>query len=447
MDTVQIMPAHVIMLLPFPLLLLSIATIPLVNSHFWERRYPLISLGLGAVAVFYYIFILENGPRMILTGIEYFSFICLIGSLFVVSGGIHINIKGRSTPLANVVILMIGAIISNLLGTTGASMVLIRPFIRMNKYRISGYHIVFFIFIVSNIGGLLTPIGDPPLFLGYLKGVPFFWITSRTIHIWAIVNILVLFVFYVIDRRNFNKLPQMMEQEIEEEGEQARVSGLVNLVFIAVILVSVFLSTPLRELIMITASVASYVTTRREVHEQNHFTFTPIKEVAILFAGIFATMVPVLDWLQLNAGLLGMTKPGQFYWASGILSSFLDNAPTYLTFLSTACGLHGLSVDNIQNIHALLGLIPAESLSHLQTLVSNPVSHLDSNSWKYVQAISVGAVLFGANTYIGNGPNFMVKSIAEHAQVKVPSFFGYMIKYSIPVLVPIFTIMWVLFFR
>jgi Na+/H+ antiporter NhaD/arsenite permease-like protein len=443
----EILPVNPVMIAPFVILLLAIAVMPFINRHWWEHNYPFVSFALGAVTVVYYFFILKNAPRMIHTAIEYVSFISLIGSLFVVAGGIHIRIKGRSTPLSNVIMLGIGAVISNLLGTTGASMVLIRPYIRANKYRISGYHIVFFIFIVSNIGGMLTPIGDPPLFLGYLKGVPFFWVIMRVWYIWALAVGLVLLVFYLIDRYNFKKLPDTMELEIEAKGEQAIVEGLHNVIFLLIILGAVFLEEPIREVIMISSAVASYLTTKREIHERNDFNFIPIKEVAILFAGIFATMVPALDWLELNAEKLGITHPGQFFWATGALSSFLDNAPTYLNFLSAAFGLHGLSVDNPMHMKAMLGMLSPNELSHLTILHNTHVFPVTAQSWKYIQAISVSAVLFGAMTYIGNGPNFMVKSIAEQAHVKMPSFFGYMIKYSIPILIPIFTLIWYLFFR
>ncbi len=443
----EILPVNPVMIAPFILLLLSIAVMPFINRHWWEHNYPFVSFALGAVTVVYYFFILKNAPRMLHTAIEYFSFISLIGSLFVVAGGIHIRVKGRSTPIANVILLGIGAIISNFLGTTGASMVLIRPYIRLNKYRISGYHIVFFIFIVSNIGGMLTPIGDPPLFLGYLKGVPFFWVITRVWYIWLIAVGSVLFVFYLIDRYNYKKLPDVMEREIEAKGEEAVVEGLHNVIFLAIILGAVFLEEPIREIIMIGSAVASYLTTKREIHERNDFNFIPIKEVAILFAGIFATMVPALDWLELNAEKLGITHPGQFFWGTGVLSSFLDNAPTYLNFLSAAFGLHGLSVDNPIHMKAMLGMLSQNDLSHLQILHNSGVFPVTNESWKYVQAISVSAVIFGAMTYIGNGPNFMVKSIAEQAHIKMPSFFGYMIKYSMPILLPIFTFIWFIFFR
>ena len=440
------MPVSPWMITPFVLLLLAIALMPLFHPAWWERRYPWVSLILGAVPVAYYGLVLDNSRRMLLSGMEYVSFIALIGSLFVVSGGIHIGIRGRSTPAGNVALLAIGAVVANLLGTTGASMVLIRPYIRANKYRISGYHIVFFIFIVSNIGGMLTPIGDPPLFLGYLKGVPFFWVIGRVWLIWLLAVAAVLAIFYAIDRYNYRKMPDELEREIEAEGEHARVAGLHNVVFLLVIIGAVFLPGPIREIIMIAAAVLSYATTGRRIHERNEFNFLPLKEVAVLFAGIFATMVPALDWLELNAGLLGLTHPAHFYWGSGALSSFLDNAPTYLNFLSAAFGIHGLSVDNPLHMRAMLGTLAPADLAHLQTLHA-AVQTVTDQSWRYIQAISAGAVLFGSMTYIGNGPNFMVKSIAEQAKVKMPTFLGYMVQYSLPVLLPVFAAIWYIFFR
>jgi Na+/H+ antiporter NhaD/arsenite permease-like protein len=242
-------------------------------------------------------------------------------------------------------------------------------------------------------------------------------------------------------------MPDTLEHEVEEEGEHAIVAGMHNIVFLLVIIGAVFLSEPIREIIMIGAAVASYYTTKREIHERNNFNFIPIKEVAILFVGIFATMVPALDWLELNAGQLGITKPAQFYWGSGMLSSFLDNAPTYLNFLSAAFGLHGLSVDNALHMQAMLGTISPSDLAHLQTLPVSIVQPVTAESWRYIQAVSAGAVLFGAMTYIGNRPNFMVKSIAGQAHIKMPKFIGYMVKYSIPILLPIFAMIWYLFFR
>jgi Na+/H+ antiporter NhaD/arsenite permease-like protein len=442
----QIVPVNPAMILPFILLLLAIALSPFVGKEWWGENYPKVSFGLAAVSIIYYLFFIHNSMRMLATALEYFSFICLIGSLFVVSGGIHIRVKGKSTPVANVLMLAVGSVLANFLGTTGASMVLIRPFLKANKHRISGYHMVFFIFIVSNIGGLLTPLGDPPLFLGYLKGVPFFWCMGNLCQIWLIATSIVLLVFYLIDRHNFSRLPYDMKDETEDEGEHAFVQGAHNLVFLILIIIAVSLPEPLREIIMISCAAASYYTTKREVHRRNDFNFIPIKEVAVLFAGIFATMVPALDWLELNAGKLGITEPGHFYWMTGALSSVLDNAPAYLNFLSAAFGLHGLNVDNPTHMQAMLCTLPAAEAGQIQSVI-HAARQLKPDSWKYLQAISAGAVMFGACTYIGNGPNFMVKSIAEQADVKMPSFIGYIFKYTIPVLLPVFIIIWLIFFR
>src|SRR5206468_3988727 len=234
------------------------------------------------------------------TAHEYFSFIALIGSLFVVSGGIHISVKGEATPLANVVFLFIGAVIANLLGTTGASMLLIRPWLRMNKYRVTAHHIVFFIFIVSNIGGCLTPIGDPPLFLGYLKGIPFWWVLEHCWLPWLCAVAILLSIFFVVDHRNYLKAPAAVRKELAEPWARWKFEGWINIFFLGIILRAVFIEKPafLRESIMIAASIGSYYLTRKSIHLANHFNFEPIREVVILYIGIFATMLPALDWLQ-----------------------------------------------------------------------------------------------------------------------------------------------------
>jgi Na+/H+ antiporter NhaD/arsenite permease-like protein len=440
----RVVPVNAYMLLPFVLLLLAIAIVPFISSDWWGKYYPFVSIFLAAVAVAYYFFVLRNGPRMFVTALDYFSFMAITGSLFVVSGGILINLPGGATPFSNTLLLLVGSTITAVLSNTGASMILIRPFLRMNKGRISAYHIVFFIFTVSNIGGLLTPIG-PPLFLGYLKGIPFFWVTLNLWSIWAIEMALILLVFYLIDRHFYKKTRQGQEPVAEPVKERFSVDGLHHIIFIAIILTAVFLEPPVREIVMIAAGFLSYLTTKKEIHEKNEFNFIPVKEVGILFLGIFATMVPVLDWLELNAGKIGLTEPGQFYWASGILSSFLDNAPTYLNFLGASCGLHGLSVDNVAHVKAVLGLLAPDEIAKLHIAANAPCA-LNSLSWKYVAATAAGSATFGACTYIGNGPNFMVKSIAEQANIRMPSFFGYMVKYSIPILIPIFTLVWYLYF-
>ena len=405
--------------LPFALLLGAIAVVPLANKHWWEKNFAFISFGLALIVVFHHVFQLKHPEALFHTASEYVSFICLIGALFVVSGGIHINVKGEATPLVNGVFLAIGAVLANLLGTTGASMVLIRPWIRMNKYRFTAYHIVFFIFIVSNVGGVLTPIGDPPLFLGYLKGVPFFWVIRNVWTIWLLAIGFLIAVFLVIDNLNFGRAPLEVRQK-ETAHEEWKFLGTRNLFFLAMILGAVFINHPpfLREAIMVAAAVLSYKMTPKPVHESNDFDFGPIKEVAILFAGIFATMIPALEWLEKYAPQLGISSPGQFFWGSGVLSAVLDNAPTYLNFLSAAQGLFHADV-------------PALLAGHPQ----------------YIRAISVAAVFFGAVTYIGNGPNFLVKSIADQSKVKTPSFFGYFFKYSLPVLIPLFAVVWYFFFR
>jgi len=462
-----------VMIIPFVLLLLAIALMPFINQHWWEHHYPHVSVGLGLITIVYYVFFLHNPVRMLHSGIEFFSFICLIGSLFVVAGGMHINLKGFASPIKNTLILLFGAVLSNLVGTTGASMILIRPFMRNNKTRLHAYHIIFFIFIVSNIGGALTPIGDPPLFLGYLKGVPFFWVMENVWMIWLLGIGLVLAVFIVLDTYYYRKVPAEVREMQNEVGDATKLQGMHNLGFLLVILVAVFIQDPpyVREVIMLLAAAGSYFTTKKHVHEANDFNFLPIKEVGFLFLGLFATMVPALDWLELNAASLGITAPGHFYWGSGSLSSFLDNAPTYLNFLSAEIGLlvRPELITQVQEIIAN-GALNAPNFAQysqevrttVQTLVqyhgglvasgSVPlsdiqISYLIGVHDVYVMAISIGAVFFGAMTYIGNAPNFMVKSIAEQMGAKMPSFFGYMFRFSIPILLPIFFLVWLLFFN
>ncbi len=433
--------------IPFALLLVAIAALPFISRQWWDKNYAFVSYGLGLIVILYYLLFLGASERVFRTFYEYVSFISLIGSLFVVAGGIHIHIRGKAAPWENILYLGTGAVLSNVLGTTGASMILIRPYLRTNKYRIRGYHVAFFIFLVANIGGALTPVGDPPLFLGYLKGVPFFWVFSHVDTIWLLTVALLLLLFFVIDTYYYRTIPlHVREQAMHPDPPQ--VSGLHNLIFLAVIICAVFLQHPLmlREVIMWGAALGSYYTTGRHVHEKNEFTFHPIKEVIILFAGIFATMVPALDWLNVNGARLGLDSPAHFFWSTGILSSVLDNAPTYLNFLTAAFGLHGASVDNVHHMQAMLGLATPAALGLSNPLLQG-VQAITAESWKFVQAVSVSAVFFGAMTYIGNGPNFMVKSIVEHAGVECPTFFGYIVRYSIPILVPVFLLVWLIFFR
>jgi Na+/H+ antiporter NhaD/arsenite permease-like protein len=410
------------MVLPFLALLLAIALLPLIAAKLWHRHYATIAIGLGAISVLYYLFT-GAAARLGHVALEYIGFIGLIGSLFVVAGGIHIRVRGEAKPLVNVAFLLIAAILANVIGTTGASMLFIRPWIRMNKYRITGFHTVFFIFIVSNCGGCLTPIGDPPLLLGYLKGVPFWWIARVAWPAWVFVMGMLLLFFYLFDRRNFHRSPREV-RERETSGETFQIKGAANFGWLAIVLGAVFLDAPgVRELIMAMAAAASFWTTSRDIHRANDFSFAPIKEVAFLFLGIFATMVPPLDLLAVHGPEIGIRTPAQFYWVTGALSSVLDNAPTYLALLATAMGQHHLSLNN-----------PAE------------VARFVAENAPIALAISVGSVFFGAMTYIGNGPNFMVKAIAEHAEVKSPSFFPYIFRFALPILLPVLALAGWLFF-
>jgi len=406
---------HPAMIAPFALLLLSIAVMPFLNASWWHHHYPKVAVGFGAITVIYYLVVLKNGGRMLHVAHEYVSFLALIGSLFVVAGGIHIRVQGEAKPWVNCLFLLIGAVLANLIGTTGASMLLIRPWIRMNKYRITAFHVVFFIFIISNVGGCLTPIGDPPLFLGYLKGIPFWWTLQKCWPAWALTLALLIVIFYVLDRRNFLRAPREIRESETAHGVW-KIDGLRNLGFLAIILGAVFIEHPvgLREILMIGAAVGSYLLTPRPIHEANDFNFHPIREVAWLFLGIFATMGPALDYLELHAGELGLDSALKFYWLTGALSGVLDNAPTYLTFLAAAMGRQQLSLNDAVQVKQFAEAHGLELL-----------------------AISLAAVFFGAMTYIGNGPNFMVKSISEQAKVKTPDFFSYLWRFGLPILIPV----------
>jgi Na+/H+ antiporter NhaD/arsenite permease-like protein len=464
-----------LMIAPFVALLAAIALAPLFFPDWWGRHFGKVTFGLAAITLVYYLAGLHAGDHVLETAREYVSFICLIGSLFVISGGIHINVKGEATPAVNVLYLLIGALIANVLGTTGASMLLIRPWLRMNKYRLTAHHVVFFIFIVSNVGGCLTPVGDPPLFLGYLKGVPFWWVAAECWRMWLLGVGLLLAMFFAVDAANFLRAPKRV-RELETAREEWRFDGLGNLFYLAVVLVAVFVKHPpfVRETLMVLAAATSYFTTKKPVHEANHFNFHPLKEVAILFAGIFATMLPALDWLQANAAQLGQPGPGLFFWGSGGLSSLLDNAPTYLSFLSAEIGAfatpetaaeivayvnaHGGDLSAVvgphseqiqQAVAALQTHFPRDLLSGTITREQAEMALLLGNplSIACLKAISIGSVFFGANTYIGNGPNFMVKAIADHQKAHTPTFLGYIFKFTLPVMLPMLLLVWLLFFR
>ena len=469
---------HPGMIVPFVVLLLAIALAPLFFADWWTRHYPKVAIGLGAVTLAYYLFVLGAVTPVLHTAHEYVSFIALIGSLYIVSGGIHIQVRGETTPWFNTGFLLVGAVLANVLGTTGASMLLIRPWLRMNKYRLTTHHVVFFIFIVSNVGGGLTPIGDPPLFLGYHKGIPFWWVAQHCWPMWAVGLGVLLAMFLGVDLLNFRKAPKPVRAAHVAPEDGFAVDGLPNVFFLAVILGAVlFANDPpfLREALMLGAAAGSYFTTQKRVHAENQFNFHPVQEVAILFIGIFATMMPALDWLAANAKELGSPTPAFFYWGSGILSSVLDNAPTYLSFLSAIFGafvdpdvvqqvqhlvqtggadlatfVHGEHAEEVRNTFAALQRYHPERIaSKMASVEEIEVAFLLGNAAfnQFILAISVGAVFFGANTYIGNGPNFMVKAIADQQGAKTPSFLGYIGKFTVPFMLPMLGIIWLLFFR
>lgn len=461
---------------PFIVLLAAIALAQTFFPAWWARRYTIVVFGLAAITLVYYLAVLRAPGEVLQTGMDYLSFMCVVGSLFVVSGGIHIQVKSKAGPAANTVFLLVGAVLANLVGATGACILLIRPWLWMNRRRLAEYHVVFFIFILSNVGAGLMPMG-PPLFLGYLEGVPFWWVADKCWPMWLTGLGLLLAMFWgldVLNRRGANTA----DPELDSPPPQWRFEGLTNLWFLAVILAAVFAKRPLflRETLLAAAAVGSYFTTPKSVHESNAFHFHPLREVAVLFAGIFATMMPALDWLRIHAGGFGQPNPTLFYWGSGVLSSVLDNAPTYVSFLNAGFGAftpadtvpavlayvkaHGGDLSALtaaaphaaqirQAVMALQSYDPSGLATgnltgtkvEMALLLANPVGI------KCLQALSIGSVFFGANTYIGNGPNFMVKAIAEDQKAPTPTFFGYTLKFAFPFVLPMLVIVWLLFFR
>ncbi|MBI5503617.1 MAG: sodium:proton antiporter [Deltaproteobacteria bacterium] len=449
------MPAHSVApplwtVVPFALYLLTIALFPLFLGHFWEhnRNKLLVAALISAPVVAYLMLVDPHGGTLLHHSIrEYLAFLTLLGSLFIISGGVYLRGELAGTPIVNTAFLGLGALLASFVGTTGASMLLIRPLLRANEARQRKVHIVvFFIFIVSNGAGMLTPLGDPPLFLGFLRGVDFLW-TLKLFAPWALVNGVLLLIFNFLDQAIFDKeeleRPGSQLEEVQRIDEPLSIQGGINFVWLAGVVVVIFLtgkygasispSADVQALVgitgMATLALLSLATTSTAVRLANQFSWAPIQEVAVIFVGIFVTMVPALAYLEANGASLGITEPWQFFWGSGILSSFLDNAPTYLTFTSMAVG-----VVNAADPGAML------QADRLGGLAAHPLGAL------YLTAISCGSVFMGANSYIGNGPNFMVKAIAEESGVKMPSFFGYM-AWSCGILVPLFVGVTFLFFR
>jgi Na+/H+ antiporter NhaD/arsenite permease-like protein len=405
-----------IWVVPFVVLLVCIAVLPLALPHFWQSnlRKLAVSVLLGGPVVWLYW--QHNLHTLHHAFHDYVSFIILLGSLFVISSGVRVEGDLKATPAVNTGMLAVGAVLASIIGTTGASMLLIHPLLDTNSERTHVVHtVVFFIFLVSNIGGCLTPLGDPPLFLGFLQGVPFTW-TLRLAPAWLMTVSILLAVYFLWDRRAY-ATESVAGRRADDAGVRpVTVAGKQNLVFLAGIVgAAALVPSPWRELAMLTLAALSLWQTQTVLRAANHFSYHPLLEVAAVFIGIFTTMIPALDLLRVHGADLGVREPWQFFWATGLLSSALDNAPTYLAFLALGQGQH-LGADVVGVTH--------------QTL----------------QAISLGAVFMGANTYIGNGPNFMVRSIAESRGVRMPGFLGYMV-FSGAVLLPVFGIITVVFFR
>jgi Na+/H+ antiporter NhaD/arsenite permease-like protein len=499
------------MTIPFVALVAMIAAGPPLFSRWWGRNYAKTSCLLAVLTVGLYL-AADDGAlvsrasrvslRTLATLREYFSFLALVGSLFVVSGGIHLRTRKQATPGGNVLFLLIGAVLANLFGTTGASMLLIRPWLKMNRGRSAPHQAAFFIFIVSNVGGGLTPIGDPPLLVGWLRGVPFWWVAVHGWAVWLVALSILLAMFFVLDCRSSSRAKAKAAaaeaagrrddatrverradtvvrpalQAVGNGGASARLEGWPNLIWAAVILAAVFCPRPpfLREGIMLAAAALSYLTTRREIHSANEFGFAPLAEVAFLFLGIFVTMMPALDWIEIHARTLGAPGPALYYWGSGALSSGLDSVPAYLAFLQPCLSsvadpglvarvqsllasgaidlsrLSGAQTPEVRHtLEAIQTWFPSElarggvTLDHVRmaVLLGNAALH------RYLLAMSFGSVLFGANTYIGNAPNFMVKVIAEQHGSAVPGFLGYITKFALPFMLPTLIVVWWAFFR
>lgn len=442
-------------IIPFIGILLSIALFPLLAPHFWHHHFPKVSAGWALIFAipFLYAFggqALHDILHIYL--IDYIPFIILLWGLFTISGGILLKGTIKGTPPVNLLLLLIGTLLASWIGTTGAAMVLIRPMLRANAQRKSKAHlVVFFIFLVANVGGSLTPLGDPPLFLGFLHGVSFFW-TLNLLPEMLTVSVILLIMFFGLDSFYYRK-ERLTEMSVSAEREPIGIEGVFNFLFLFGIVAGVIFSgvvnlghfslfgvqmspqNVIRDIWIIFMGLLSLRLTKKETREGNGFSWAPILEVAYLFAGIFMTIIPALAILQAGEkGSLGslihaVKEPWHYFWATGILSSFLDNAPTYLTFFNSALGKLGLTEAEVR---------AAFAAGDITTRYPEFIG--------FLKTISCGAVFMGANTYIGNAPNFMVKSIAEENGVNMPSFFGYMIKYSIPILIPAFIIVTLIFF-
>jgi len=381
-------------LAPFLVLVLAIAALPVVVPRLWHKYSFQLALSLlCALPVVAYELASHRSEALAASAHDYAAFVLTLGALFVAAGGISVRGSLGATPRSNTIWLFLGAVLASAIGTTGASMLLLRPFLRGNRARTERWHLVpFFILLVANAGGLLTPLGDPPLLVGYLDGVPFFW-TLRLFPAWLLYTGFLLLAFNVVERRAYTREAHHAELE---RSEPLALGGRRNLVCLALVVPATLLPTPLREAVLLALASLSFWLTPRALHEENAFAFAPLIEVALLFLGIFLCLAPVEAELTRVASSLPFTQAWQLFWGSGLLSSLLDNAPTYSAFTALARGLPHHSGE-------LVAGVPVLKLA----------------------AVSIGSVVMGATTYIGNGPNLMVKAVAERAGFSLPSFLRY----------------------
>lgn len=424
-------------LTPFAIMLLSIAVMPLIAGKWWENNLHKLYVALAlSVPTGYYLIangMGENLQHQILK--DYLPFIILLGALFIVTGGIRINGDIQARPRNNTLIMAIGYLLASFIGTTGAAMLLIRPLLEFNKQREYKVHtVVVFIALVANCGGILTPLGDPPLFLLYLRGAEFSWFMNMLPE-WLTVGAIILTGYYFVDKYIYYHKEHIANVMADfREKSPLYIKGRINIIYLICIILTVAYVNPshlpqmgaedaplresaMREIILIIIALFSILTTRRGLREANQFSWEPLIEVAVVFIGIFVTMTPALIYLNAHATSLGLQTPDQFFYGAGFLSAFLDNSPTAVAFHTVAQGIpHATDA-------VMVAGVPQDIL----------------------RAISLGAVFFGALTYIGNGPNFMVKSIAEHNGVKMPSFFGYMFRFSLIIMLPVYIIVQLIF--
>ncbi len=416
---------------PFVLMLLAMSVLPALAARLWDRFYAVIAIGLGATAAIGYgVWLQAAGPVAASLGL-YLKFMSLVGALFIISSGILVRVRRPAAPAANIAVLLAGAVLANILGTTGAGIVLIRPYLQMNRGHIRPFHVIFFVFLVANIGGALTPLGDPPLLLGYLMGVPFWWMLQHAWGAWLLAVGLPLAVFYLLDRR-------CPRDAAAGEGQAVAIAGLGQLALILPVLGSLFVPAPWREMVLVLAAGLSLLLTPNSVRVANRLSFKPLREMAVLFLGIFLTLAPVLNLLASRAARGQLTTftatPGRCYFLTGALSAVLDNAPTYAACLQSRAAAGTVGKDH------LTASLPRPAVSPAGTAVL-----AQPNGGIYLLAISLGAVFFGACTWIGNGPNLLIKSIAEHEGVKCPGFFTYIAGYAVPVLLPVLVLVWLIF--